>query len=131
VTLPAADLRALAERCERAQGPDRELDAEIAEARGAVPAGAFRMYGFPEKAVWGLDAYNTWKAPAYTASLDDALTLVPEGWHVGLWVDPDGTARVRMGNGERVIYAGSPQANCATPALALCAASLRARAGNE
>jgi len=109
--LPAADLRALAERCERAQG--WMLDGEIAKALGQVFIG------------------TSW--PTYTASLDAALTLVPEGWHVGLWVDPDGTARVRMGNGERVIYAGSPQANCATPALALCAAALRAlaAAGSE
>lgn len=69
--------------------------------------------------------------PHYTTSIDAALTLVPEGWDWQLeWEDgaesvffeSKGIARVEMGNPDLRIC---PEA--ATPALALCAAALRAR----
>ena len=60
------------------------------------------------------------RAPAYTASLDAAETLVPENckrcWAAGWGID--GVAFATIGF-ERSRYA-------ATPALALCAAALRA-----
>lgn len=104
-------LIAIAERCEKATGPDRALDYDIAHF------------------VTSAHLANHGKAPAYTASLDAALTLVPDSlfpgvsqsvfhcdWHS--WMgDEDGDGPLTRG-----------EANAATPALALCAAALRARA---
>ena len=86
---------------EKAEGPSRELDAEI---RKHVPGDYL---------------------PAFTASLDAALTLVPDrrAWEIKstYWsadkrpaacvVRPDGVRRYGLG---------------ATPAIALCIAALRA-----
>ena len=112
-----SDPRELAERCEKATGPDRELDAMI-HARD------------------GLEGVGYWSdAPAFTASLDSALTLVPES---------DDTRAVfwRLGNdGEggnpgdfkaEVLVASTYTAKtfsglADTAPLALCAAALRAR----
>ena len=77
----------LAERCEKAARPDRELDAAIAAAVHLKQL----TYSSPE---WIKD-------PEFTASLDAAMSLVLR----------DGQA--------------------ATPALALCAAALRARASAD
>ena len=92
-----ATLITLAERCEQAARPDRELDFAIA-------AGV----GWP-------DSPNLHQhARRYTESLDAAVTLVPDGlgWMI-------------MGNAAKV---GRLPSRGATPALALCAAALRARA---
>lgn len=95
----------LIQRIEAAEGADRALDYDIAHLTGDH----FRNGG---------------KAPAYTASIDAALTLVPEGYDWSLdnfdgdrgrphaWVCKDGP-----------FY----NATAATPALALCAAALRAK----
>ncbi len=96
-----AELEALAVRCEAATGPDRELDALINDIAGRRPT-----------------------MPAYTASLDAAMTLVPEGYLYGIG-NPEGAAHA--------VVSESPDAlidpvKAATPALALCAASLRALA---
>ncbi len=74
-------------------------------------------------------------APHYTTSLDAALTLVPEGWRgkllIGDWSDGQRPEQDRAalwnnddGARESVFGVGS---SAATPALALCIASLRAR----
>ena len=64
-------------------------------------------------------------APGYTTSLDAAMTLVPEGMGWGC-VSNCGDAPATASCGSR---GGLPQgANAATPALALCIASLKARA---
>ena len=92
-------LLTLAERCEQAAGPDAGLDLAIWTSLLDTPG--FR----PPPSPWRTD---------YTASLDAAVTLVPEGcgWMV-------------MGNAAKVKRWPS---RAATPALALCAAALRARA---
>ncbi len=67
--------------------------------------------------------------PHYTTSVDDALTLVPEGWvwivqtdyelpgRAGIYcADPDGTDNLPV----------NFTADAATPALALCVAALKA-----
>lgn len=98
-------LLALAERCEQAAGPDRELDFAIA-------AGV----GWP-------DSPNLHQhARRYTESLDAAVTLVPEGWR--WFVDSVGFAHVYK---DSIVGASDIKAG-AKPALALCAAALRARA---
>ena len=56
------------------------------------------------------------------AFLDAAMTLVPEGWSVGQWsvIGKPDSCQVFRGAEEVLVSA-------ATPALALCAAALRAR----
>lgn len=126
----------LAERCEAATGPDRELDAMIAVATDwrwdDWEEGESTARGQAEK--HGLDwlvgrakdgMASMWRhMPRYTASLDAAVTLVPDGWEY--------TAKQE---GPRHIWAMHKRrvevANAATPALALCGAALRARAAQE
>lgn len=106
----------LADRCEREE-PSRELDAAIAR----FLAGNF---------------YEWWKnrpGPAdFTTSLDAAVTLVPNNadwWEIYYergWVRGPVRAEVKW---HRVRE--ETRAFAATPALALCAAALRARASME
>ena len=122
----------LAERCEQATGADRRLDAEIDIAVRGFPEQAYeqtnglRGKGSPE--LNRIDWFIKWGADRYTASLDAAMTLVPEGYVFGLGnFDPDGgTAKAAA------IVGATPDEDrnptfAATPALALCAAALRAR----
>lgn len=109
------ELEALAERCEKAAGPDREFDAEIAQAIGVGPTGFAQAKG---------KHWVTW--PAYTSSLDAALELVPEG--LGWTLYSDGYAGVGPITDDEI---PQPEIIAATPALALCAAALRARAASR
>jgi hypothetical protein len=95
-----ATLLSLAERCEQAAGPDRELDVAIARFLVLTRAEdiARSRYG------WSY----------FTASLDAAVMLVPDGCG---WMVMKNVAKV-----------GRWPKRGATPALALCAAALRARA---
>jgi hypothetical protein len=127
----------LAERCEQATGPDRELDAEIAEASGNVPEDYQRAthYGEPRPYFWHKFEREGEIIPLrYTASLDAAMTLVPEGL--------EGRVEWRTGKGMHPAYASMwgcgardidrhDNGHGKTPALALCAAALRARAGQQ
>ena len=98
----SAELLALAERVEKLAGPDRGLDAEIYWAiKDGVGVG-YRQ-----------------DAPAFTASLDAAMTLVPEGESY-LLAHNQGNYWSEVG--ENFQYFG------ATSALAVTAASLHARA---
>lgn len=129
-----ATLIALAERVEKAQGPDRALDARILMAiSGGSQADADYAASDPER---------TCAPPAYTASLDAAAALVPEGWrlaYLGEWDSETLRARgpwqailIRAGEGDSFGPELSPRCNhAATPALALTAAALRARAAME
>lgn len=103
-------LMELAAKVEQAEGPDRELDEAI---RLLVERN--------EKVVLDLTGgYVPPSTPAYTASLDAAMMLVPEGaaWIVGFAVDGVPFANVDFDR----------RTTAATPALALVAASLRAKA---
>lgn len=124
----------LAERCERAEGPDRNLDAVIHkavttfDARRAGP-------GWPDENAPVVPAFPGWRPlPDYTASIDAALTLVPDEHAVDLTWWPGGDrARVLpiYQDGDRWLHRGCDPhycANAATAELALCAAALRARA---
>jgi hypothetical protein len=106
----------LAERCEAATGPDRELDCAIAVALGRTDEGGSGFHRtFPDDSV-----FEQVRALLFTASLDAAMTLVPEGavWSVG-----------NFGFDEKPMSTvGEIEVNAATPALALCAAALKARA---
>ncbi len=135
----------LAALCEGASGSDRELDCLIGVAIGQFFTEPNK--GWPDR----LDYYRRnvdgsvsmpghgfdQMVPAYTASLDAAMTLVPWGWlkereyRFGLeqddWIEDRWCARFdQMCGGGGTILAVA-----ATPALALCAASIRARAHTE
>lgn len=129
------DLVALAERCEKATGPDRELDEDIARAVGFVPWGGRRMfstapsYGFTYRNPTG-DYVGA--PPYYTGSIDAAMTLVPDGCFcdtqsilrgTAIFDKPKAWAQVEQTSGP-VIETSA----CATLPLALSAAALRARA---
>lgn len=90
----------LAELCERATGPDRSIDWAIHLRDGLTGVGSYGGH------------------PAYTASIDTAMSLIlDDHWRVEDHPMAGPCAIV----GEQEGYA-------ATPALALCAAALRARA---
>jgi hypothetical protein len=69
------------------------------------------------------------KPAAYTASIDAALTLVPEGWQRSIWIGDSDDQRTALV--ELCPYDADTevQVRAATPALALCAAALKARMG--
>lgn len=125
----AARLTELAERCEAATGPDRELDALIAVALGAWPNTLEAEPSVTDDGEWSIierepdgRKIDRFSPESVTASLDAATALVPEGADYAIervanehWCSVDGP------NGKRL-----PCAGAATPALALCAAALRA-----
>jgi hypothetical protein len=94
----------LAERCEAATDADIELDLDITKALGLAGRSALTLTRF-------------------TASIDAALTLVPEGWdrQVAYW------ARTGLARAWLVRDGKTTEGNAKTEALAICAAALRAR----
>ena len=140
-----AELLELALRVEKLEGPDPETDRLIHFhmvhpwlAEKAVKW-VHAAYEGPTDFLWWdqarLDAKgegypDNWEP--YTASLDAALSLVPEGWRFILDKRPSAETR---SDGYRAVVWLEPIAPyekmgvwAATPALALTAASLRARA---
>jgi hypothetical protein len=113
---------------ERAEGPSRELDAEILASLGTH---VLEKRERDKKKWWykvGGRQYERIRPgiPRYTSSIDAALTLVPEGWHwMAATAEGDfirGTASVRDRDGGPSFTSAA-----ATPALAICAAALRAK----
>jgi hypothetical protein len=137
----ADELRALAERVQGLDGPDREVDAWVAaRCRVALPAGCDWAFRFPnwegEKGghvrlignVNGNGDYiaGRFKAPAFTASLDAAMTLAP---NLGKWsITANGDADTWEAFAWVVATGRASWIKAATPALALTAAALLARA---
>ena len=108
----------LARRCEAATGPDRALDCAIRD--------TLRLPN-DYSADWGARKHEIPAAYPYTASLDAALTLVPGEafWRVGHdGAGPDPSAF--RADVFQTPGTGLNVARSATPALALCAAALRA-----
>jgi hypothetical protein len=104
-----ATLEALLARVLAGTGPDRELDAEI------------DLY-LLEAGLRGQRFSIPFDAPPYTASLDAAITLVPEGW---TWARfHSGVFECAVLDERRVLFA---RGDAATPARALIAACLKAR----
>jgi hypothetical protein len=139
MTTKADELNALADQCEREE-PSRELDEAIAfavfdlEARLYSNRPRVRVMWLYRRGTNDVVFYGASSVPAYTTSLDAAVSLVPENWALSLgemrglperirrrgWLNdhntPDGKAtRWREGNSS-------------SPSLAICAAALRARA---
>lgn len=129
----------LARRCEAAEAADAELDARIwcalngkryAEHWVSVYHKGTQV-GFTEPPKRTVIVTKR-AVPNVTASIDAAMSLVPEGW--GPW-------RIEwLSGGVRAILqsdeGGDARGTAATPALALCAAAIRARSketndGNE
>jgi hypothetical protein len=77
------ELEALAVRCEQASGPDRELDALVCAAAGFTVE-YDRKHNDPEPYYEPVKDYSWQRVPAYTASLDAAMSLVPTDWHVSI-----------------------------------------------
>lgn len=108
----------LAARVEAATGSDRELDAAIATGIGKK---ARVKYGHPALG-------NEYSAPAYferyTASIDSAMSLVPEGWEYS-FLNGNGydEAALTSHGIERTAWSSGNSLP-----LAICAAALRARA---
>lgn len=132
-------LLVLAEQCEKASGPDRLLDREIGCA--ALGWKRFTLNG-AGMLYCGDDAHPDHpgsKYPALTESIDAALTLLPRGWSVQLYLhDGENSADIyllgeyepsahRTFGGRRVLSGSYEAEACKTPALALCAAALRAQ----
>lgn len=125
-------LAALIERVEQATGPDRCIDAGVF---AALHPELRRLPREPNAFIGPDEWIKT--PPFYTASLDAAVSLVPDGmcWTVALRSTPLGerTAEGFVHNnklhmtGQRVGF----NVFAATPALALCAAALRARMESE
>ena len=119
----------LAARCEAATGPDRDLDRAIARLHVEAILVKHGEKQASEIAVHMIDARLDADMDAYTASLDAAMTLLDPAWffHVSRFSpesDGRGQAHVYPNRGLGDDYEGE----AATPALALCAAALRARA---
>lgn len=123
-----SDLVILAERCEKATGPDSELDFAIwLQLCGPNERRAYERGMEISKQEARFRAEYMMDGFAPTASLDAAMTLVPEGWlwQVNRWAGTHpGAAHLAD---TRTVYTPHPTCKAATPALALCAASLRAR----
>lgn len=113
----------LIERIEAASGPDRELDAEIAREIGRIPPHA--GYAAMDDVAW--DRGLGYSVPAYTTSIDAALTLVPEGWTIFHFGGPfnDSPSHATVAGGQPIAFC---EGDGATPALAICAAALKSRA---
>jgi len=125
-------LSELIEALEKATGPDRALDCAIFVATAPSP---FVSY-YPDCVLATLGGFaarvEIADIPAYTASLDAALTLVPEGWTVArIGQNDNKTWHVELRHGhctsfDRVVIAPRDCA-AATPALALTLACMKAR----
>lgn len=147
------DLTTLIERVEAASGADRELDCLIwCEVNAIEPewqgnclvAGIHGIVGWIDPGKhdrnFSCTAATTGPAsvPAYSASLDAAMLLVPEGWKLHFLQDtefdnPEArhwsvSLRPRHGRWDGTPQGAEVQAFAATPALALLAACLKARA---
>ena len=118
-------MKDLIERLEKATGPDQWLDHLIQEEVGEwTNMGGGRSR---HKVTGEVRVMPYGMTPAYTSSLDCALTLVPEGWGLRkLSQQDDGWYCTLTLRGVRPT--GNPQERpIATAALALCAAALKAR----
>ncbi len=109
------EMRGLIERIEGASEPCRVLDGDIACAIGLLHP---RDFVTPTSSVP--------PAPEYTGSIDAAVTLVPKGWVWTLVEHCDGAVAGLIDDRVHPVRHDSIEVEAATPALALCAAALKA-----
>jgi hypothetical protein len=131
-------------KLERATGPDRELDLDIALAinliRNPIERGC---WSDPGECIDGdrTPGSATFVAPAYTASIDAAMTLVDlavgtqgEGhaWFPNLWRTTTDLGRSYYWEAWLQCCGNRYEAKAENPALAICIAALLARSrGSE
>lgn len=127
-------------RLEQTAGPDRELDAFIWCADRGVELARFDgIKVWYDEGKWkGRTITVATMLPLYTASIDTALTLVPEGFAWGLRENRDcsGVAAHALAQVSRVVWGekneehfySSFDSSHPTSAIALCIAALKARA---
>lgn len=113
----------LIERIESADRPDRELLAEAHLALNPEPVGEQGPIQTDNWRAWSNGSYKFGQLLAAGAFLDAALTLVPDpkSWSVGQHGDAEAGSSVFLPGGSMF------HASASTPALALCAAALKAR----
>lgn len=115
------DMDALIARLEQASYGSRELDyAVLGALEGKTVPGGWATYADYEMP-------SLMRAPYYTTSLDAALSLIPEDWrewHITKRIG-ENVAQLTESQGLSIAVRGTGIA--ATPALALCIASLKAR----
>lgn len=135
--LEMSDLLALAERCEKATGADRELDLAIQCALSGNPWRWSDSRAFEPETVITWDQYGAGAVgnpvcdlEAYTASIDAAMTLVPEGWRVN-WAGECPDRRWFVDLIARAANDVTPRLWAANYPLAICAAALRAHSITE
>lgn len=109
----------LAERCEKATGPDRDLDGLIYRSIDPVIEQCWPHWDRLQREQI---------VPRYSESIDAAATLLAPGVHVSAQFDmpdegSDTAASIVLSYGEERLGSGL----AATPALALCVAALRAK----
>jgi hypothetical protein len=116
-----SELSSLIERIEAATGGDRELD--VAVIMALYPeAGPYSPHCQGDEPIFWNAPYYKQECPHLTASLDDALTLLPEGYD---WIIGNVNG---MYGGTPYACAGSTEQHfAATPVLALLSAILKAR----
>lgn len=133
-----SDLLDLAARIEAATEGSRELDAETADTTDSVVPCACTGACNPDSLNYlgGCPSVR-----AYTTSLDAALTLVPEGWSFSVgdlrgYDPPMWRCHLRDHRPQSLTAAGHSHIwkegnTIAGPALAICAAALKARASTD
>lgn len=128
--LRAEALLELAERCERATGPDRELDGDIHETLFGAKRG--RELGFSDKVAderyyTDPETGNGLLSPfCFTGCTESAEYALPGPE----WPEWQITRRYCTGY-HASVGTGRDGPGCETAALAVCAAALRARAAGE
>lgn len=134
------NLNDLIARLEKATGPDRELDGDIAVYLGLPPKEMQR--DTHRRWLWyaqvSPEDFDSWEAPPLTESIDAAMTLVPDNRWLQLLKEIRSEIR-RYGDkhtptgfwlaGLQHVDGGRLEEGCgASPAIALCIASLKALA---
>lgn len=117
-------------RIESADGPDRELDAELMaishdwKIRALTKGSTYRDWCWVNRET-GKWVTTSRQGYEYTASIDAALTLVPDdlAWHISGGERRGGYVSIESGDDRVPEFKGL----AATPALALAAAALKAR----
>lgn len=109
---------------EKAEGPSRELDAEIA----AMFLDTQPAHPFADGTIWvegcGSESSRTIHSRNYTRSLDAALTLAPTASDWVVEMNPESGFHANVWSLEKGWNYGS---SSATAAIALCIAALKAR----
>lgn len=117
-------------RMETATGPSRELDEAIALAADPESKVALHCIG-DDCPVWYRSNAPKIDLPEFTASIDAALTLVPEGWNWLARSPSDNSIRYKskfFAHIDRLpADQGDELAYAETAAIALCIAALKAR----